>query len=258
MVDFIWIERTVERSAYLGLKELSLQLAHALKDQADTASSAFPVFSHIYATRALIIAGADEAAIRKGISDAKSFFPQDNKEVVGIGIVSGPIVWGSSGLEAEARRAIANLQARIGHVEGAIHMMDGIDDPVFAWSDMLTSDIPLKHLNDLLDAASAILTDEEHAYVRAQHAQELLFFGGMKKQLYWARATANDLLQGRQLSGDRAVLIYSSLTRVGAKLEDQDIERLALTKMAQAALISRDFGDLITAGFRWHQSSLTP
>lgn len=252
--DFSWMERTVERAAILGFEELALRLARELADQAQTAPSVFPVFPHINATRAHMVAGAGETEIRESLALAERFFPRKDSEIVGIGIVSGPIVWGSSGLDAQAKREIANLKARLGDVEAAIQIMDSIDDPVFAWNDMLTPDIPLEHLEALLDAASAVLSREEYAYVRTQHAHELLFFGGAENQRSWARATATDILHGEQLDGDRAAIIFSSLRRVGTKLNDQNIERLALTYMALAALNSRNFGDLISAGFEWHQS----
>ena len=256
--DFGWMERAAERAANLGLEELALQLARELADQAETAPSAFPAFPHIKAARALTAAGAGEHEIQESLALAQSFFPRNEREIVGIGVVSEAIVWGSSGLDAEARREIANLRARLGEIDAAIQMMDGIDDPVFAWNDMLTSDIPLENLSGLLDTASGVLSREEHAYIRAQHAQELLFFGGAEHQRSWARTTATNLLDAAQLNGDRSVLIYSSLTRVGAKLEDQDIQRLALARMAEAALDSREFSDLITAGFHWFRSDYTP
>lgn len=256
--DFRWMERTVHRAVSLGLDELSLRLARELVLQAQTKHSAFPVFPHLDAARALMAARASEIEIRESLVLAESFFPRDERAVVRLGVVSGAIVWGSSGLDAQARREIANLRARLGDVGAAIQMMDGIDYPVFAWNDMLTSDIPLEHVEALLGAASDILSKEEYAYVRAQHAQELLFFGGTESQRSWALVTATDLLQGQQLNGDRAANIYSSLGRVGRKLNDPSIERLALINMAQVALNSRSFRDLISAGFQWHQSDLSP
>jgi hypothetical protein len=256
--DFSWMERTVNQAASLGLDELSLRLARELAIQTQTEPSAFPVFPHLNAARALMAAGASETEILETLVLAESFFPRDDSEIVGVGVVSGAIVWGGSGLDAQARREIANLRARLGDVGAAIQMMDGIDEPVFAWNDMLTSDIPLEHLEALLEAASDILSKEEHAYIRAQHAQELLFFGGTENQRSWALKTATDLLQGQQLNGDRAANIYSSLGRVGRKLNDPSIESLALINMAHVALNSRSFRDLIRAGFQWHQSDLLP
>lgn len=256
--DFSLMARTVEGAAVLGLEDLAIRLARELSDRAKTEPSAYPVFPHIDATRALMASGADEAEVRASLARAEGFFPRNENEVVGIGIASGAIVWGSSGLEAQARREIANLKARLGEVQAAIQIMDGIANPAFAWSDMLTSDIPLTHLQALLDAASDVLSEEEHAYVRALHAQELLFFDGSEGQRNWAQATATDLLQRERLDGNRSAVIYSILTRIGAKLGNQGIQRLALTKMAEAALVSRDFSDLIAAGFQWHQSDHSP
>lgn len=256
--DFDWMERTVERAADLGLQALALELAHDLGNQADTAPSAIPVFPHIKAARALMIANADEGEVQDRLELAKSFFPQNDREIVGIGVVSGAIVWGSSGLDAQARREIANLRARMGEIDTVVQIMDGIDDPVFAWNDVLTSEIPIETLDGLLDAASDALSREEHAYIRAQQAQEMLFFGGTEEQQFWVQETATALLQNEQFYGDRAVLIYSTLTRIGARLEDQGIHNMALEKMAEAALNSREFSELITAGFEWYQSDLTP
>ncbi|NBB81354.1 MAG: hypothetical protein GVY36_18255 [Verrucomicrobia bacterium] len=256
--DFDWMERTVERAAHLGLQAHALQLAHEMGNQADTAPSAFPVFPHIRTAQALMIAGADQGEVKDRLARAQSFFPQDDRMIVGIGLVSGAIVWGSSGLDAQARREIANLWAQMGENDATIQIMDGIDDPVFAWNDMLTSEIPIDTLDGLLDAASDALSREEHAYIRAQHAQEMLFFGGTEKQRLWAQETATALLQTEELDGDRAVLIYSTLTRIGARLGDREIQTMALEGMAQAALNSREFSDLISAGYQWHQSGLVP
>lgn len=256
--DFTWMERTVERAAYLGLQSLALELARELGNQADTAPSAFPVFPHIKAASALMIASADEGEVQERLDKAQSFFPQNEKEVVGIGVVSGTIAWDRSGLDAEARRGIANLRARMGEIDATIQIMDGIDEPVFAWNDMLTSEIPIETLDGLLDAASDVLSREEHAYIRAQHAQEIIFFGGTEDQRHWAQDTAAALLQTEQLDGDRAVLIYSTLARIGTRLEDQGIQIMALERMADAALESRRYRELITVGFHWHHSGLMP
>lgn len=255
---FDLMERTVERAANLGLEELALELAHELADQAETAPSALPVFPHINAARALMAAGAGDDPVQGRLELAQSFFPKNDREIVGIGAVSGVIIWGSSGLDAQARREIANLKARMGEIDTVVQIMHGIDDPVFAWNDVLTSEIPIETLDGLLDAASDALSREEHAYIRAQQAQEMLFFGGTEEQQFWVQETATALLQNEQFYGDRAVPIYSTLTRIGARLEDQGIQNMALEKMAEAALNSREFSELITAGFEWYQSDLTP
>ena len=256
--DFDWMERTVRRSADLDHANLALQLARDLAFQAQTEPSALPVFPHIKATRALIAAQADETEIRQSLELAEGFFPQNDKEVVGIGVVSGPIVWGRSGLDAQARREIAHLRALLGDLDKAVQMIDGIEDPVFAWNDMLTSDIPIEHLNALLDAANRVLSVEEYSYVRAQLAAEMSRSDKTEAQASWAIWTATAILEAEQLTGDRAVIIYTSLARIGASQDDQNIKGLALTRMAQAALSSREYGDLIKAGFQWYQASLGP
>jgi tetratricopeptide (TPR) repeat protein len=249
--DFDWMERTIRRSANLGHANLALELARDLDLQAQTEPSAFPVFPYINATRGLMAAQADETEIRRSLERAEGFFPQNDKEVVGIGVVSGPIAWGRSGLDAQARREIANLRALLGDVEAAIQTMNGIEDPVFAWNDMLSADIPIEHINALLDAANAVLPTEGYYYVRAQLAAEMTRTNKTEAQMSWALSTATDILQAQQVEGDRAVVIYTSLARVGVGLQAPNIESLALERMARAALISRDYGDLISAGFLW-------
>ncbi|MEM0950416.1 MAG: hypothetical protein AAGK37_23705 [Pseudomonadota bacterium] len=254
--DYDWMERIVEGAARLGFQALALDLAQELAHKVDTAPSVFPVFSHLKAARALMVAGADDDAVQDRLEHAERQVPASDRQIVGTGVVSGLIAWGSSGLSAQARREMANLRARLGETDAAVQIMEGIDDPVFAWSDMLTSDIPIDAVDRLLDAARDVLSSEGHAYTRAAQAQEMVLEG--TEQQSWARATATALLQTEQLVGDRAVLTYSILRRVGARLEDEDIQRLALTRMATSALETREFEDLIYVGLQWDQSDLMP
>ncbi|MCK0143942.1 hypothetical protein [Aliiroseovarius sp. F20344] len=252
--DLDRMERIVSLAADLGLEEFALRLARAVADQAQTAPSNFPVFPHLNAVRALMAAGADESETRESLVRAEEDFPQNDQEYLGVGLVSGAIFWGSSGLKAQARREFATLSARQGGVDATIQMMDDIEQPVFAWNDMLTHEIPLEALDELFNAASAVLTREELAYVKAQHAQDLLLSGGAEEQLSWVKETTKDVLRGEQLVGDRSVTTYSTLTRIAARLGDQDNLKLALRRMADAALGSREPSDLITAGFYWYQA----
>jgi len=256
--DFTWMERTVERSAELGYYYHALQLAQDMAQKAQTEPSSFPVFPHIHASRALLLARADEVEVRHSLTLAESHFPKSDGEVVGIGFVSGLMRWGNSGLDAQARREMANLRARLGDVEAAIALMEDIEEPKIAWSSMLTSDISIEDLNLLLSAAKGALSTEGYSLVRAQLASEMTRTGKSEAQMSWGHATAIEILQSEQLEGDRAVIIYTILARVGDKLEDSAAESLALTRMAQAALNSRDYGDLISAGFHWRQSEFTP
>jgi hypothetical protein len=203
-------------------------------------------------------AGADETEVRKSLALAISYFPRNDTQVVGIGVISGPIIWGSSGLDAQARWEIANTWAKLGEVEKATQLMNGIEDPVFAWSETLTPDIPLEHLNALLGVAAAILSIEEHSYVRAKVAAEMSLPDKTEAQLSWALSTTNDILRAELLSGDRAVGIYTALLRAAVRLEDQKSEKMALVRMAQAALSSQEYRDLLRAGFRWYKSDTTP
>jgi hypothetical protein len=252
--DFEFMERTVRHSAKLGHHDQALNLAREMARQTHIKPAAFPVFPQIFAARAMMAAGAEELEVRQILDLAESSFPQNAGKVVGFGLVSGPIMWGNSGLDAEARREIANLRARLGDLDTARGMMDGLENPVFAWNDMLTPDIPTGHINSLLETAQTVLTVEEYAYVRAQLAASISRSVATEAQVEWAQNEAQDILQTDLLSGEWAVSIYTSVARVGASQQDKGLERAALDRLAQAALKSRSFNDLIQAGFEWHRS----
>ncbi|WP_460274799.1 hypothetical protein [Celeribacter sp. ULVN23_4] len=254
--DFSGMEKTANRAAALGLDELSLRLARRLDEQAQTAPSALPVFPHLRAARALLNARAPETEVRASLARAEAAIPGNPYKVVGVGVIGGAYRWSNSGLNAEARRDIARLHARLGEFSKAVQIMEGIDQPVFSWNAMLSADIPVDGLADLLAASEGILPRDGHAYVRAQLAQTLLFSSDTERTRNWARATANDLLTMKKFDGERAALIYSTLARLGTRLNDPDIERLALHRLAEAALASRDYGDLIRAGFNWHKAGM--
>lgn len=201
--DFRGMENTVERAAALGLDALSLRLARALAEQAQTAPFALPVFPHLTAARALLSAKAPEAEVRASLARAEAAIPGNPNKVVAVGAIGGAYRWGKSGLASEARRDIATMQARLGDVSKAVHIMEGIDQPVFAWNDMLSADIPLDALNDLLAASENILPDDGQAYLRAQLAQRLLGRSDTELMRTWARATAHDLLEAKRFDGAR-------------------------------------------------------
>jgi hypothetical protein len=249
--DFDWMERTIEHSAHLGNHEHALQLAQNLAQKAQTEPSAFPVFSHIRAARALMTAKAKDGEIRQTLVRAESAFPSAENELVGVGVVSGPIFWGRSGFDAQARREIANLRAQLGDVDISIRMMEGIESPVFAWNDMITADIPVEHLNTLLENAEAILTVAEYADVRTQILAQISRSNAPNDPIGRAVTAAEEVQGAEQLSFNSAFALYSLLARTDVEFDDRDIEKLALTKMAQAALDSRNSSELIQAGLEW-------
>ena len=171
---------------------------------------------------------------------------------MGFGLVSGPVLWGKSGLEAEARRGIANLLARIGELDEASRLMEGLENPVFSWNDMLTSEIPAEHFDELLLAASETLSVHELAYVRAQLAAEIFRKDVDAAHREWAVLTASEVAEGELVSGERAVWTYASTLRVAQNANKSDLREIAYDRIAKAAIATGSYTDLIQAGLEWH------
>ncbi len=251
--DFTEMARVVELAARLGHREHALVLAQDVARIATTSRGVFPSFPHIAAARSLLAAGAESGEVRQALDLAEGEFPESGSKVVGFGIVSGPIQWDNFGLEAQARREIANLRARLGDLDAAIRMMEGIRDPAFAWREVLTPDIPIESLDRLLQAASPALTVEENAYVRACLAQDMVLFDVSGPHLNWATTTMDEILRAEPFDGERAVAIYGCIVRVAANRQDRTAERAALTRMGQVALASGDVASLHRAGLAWYR-----
>ncbi len=250
--DFSFMHRTVERAAEQEYSDLSLRLAREMARQAETTPASFPVFGHIYAARALSAADAPDEEIRESIDMDLGLFPDDPSKLMGFGLVSGPILWGKSGLETEARRGIANLLARIGELEEASRLMEGLENPVFSWNDMLTSEIPAEHFDELLLAASETLNVHELAYVRAQLSAEIFRKDVSAAHREWAVLTAREIAEGELVSGERAVWTYASVLRVAQKAGRSGLREVAFNRIAEAAITSGSYTDLIQAGLEWH------
>ncbi|NNJ75079.1 MAG: hypothetical protein HKP56_07955, partial [Anderseniella sp.] len=129
--DFNGMERTVRRSADLGYKDHALRLAREMAQKAQTEPASIPVFPYIMAARALLAAGAEKSEIRQSLNLAPSFFSQDDRKIVGMDVVDRPILWGTTGLGAQARREVANLRAQLGDMNISIRMMDGLKNSIF-------------------------------------------------------------------------------------------------------------------------------
>jgi hypothetical protein len=251
--DFDKMEKVVALAAKGGDRDEALVLAHRVLLAAKTKRGAFPVFPFIAAARALTVAGAGVDEVRQSLDLAEAGLPRSPETVVGFGVNSGPIQWGGFGLEAQARREIAGMRARLGDLDRAKAMMDGIEDPAFAWRDMLTPDIPVAFLDPLLRVAGDAMSAEDFTYVRACLAQDIVLSGPSGPQAAWAKATATDILRTMPLAGNRASSAYSCLSRVGYFVKDDELYQKALDRMGQSALASGDFGDLFRAAVAWHE-----
>ncbi|GHC57434.1 hypothetical protein [Neogemmobacter tilapiae] len=245
--DFTEMGEIIERTAERGDTEQALDFARELAALAQQKRGIFPAFPHIEAAKALALAGADTAEIRHSLDLAEADFPRKENEVVGIGMVSGPIQWGGFGLGAQASREIANLRARLGDIDAAVRLMQGIEQPDYAWSEVLTPDVPVDHLDQLLSAAKSALTEEDFAYVRACHAQELVLFDASQAHLAWSVATSEVILQEGLYGGHKAGWIYRCIATVGFDLKNSSIQRAAIESMGRSALESKDYSSLFRA-----------
>lgn len=249
--DYSAMEMAAVTAARAGLRDRALILARRMETLAASGKRLFPAFPHLSAARALMAAGAGEAEVRQSVDNAVAEFPADG-QVVGFGLVSGVMQWGRSGLDAQARREVATLRARLGDPAAAIRMMDGISDPVFAWGDVMTPDIPVASYAPMLAAAQKAMSDDEFAYVSALMAANILRFGGTEDHRAWALDTAQQILGRDGVSGLRATRTYGMLAEVGFRTGDWQIETEALERMGLAALASGSATDLLSAGLVWH------
>lgn len=255
--DFRKMEEVVALAAKGGDRGEALALARRILETAKTKPDVFPVFAFINAARALEVAGAGADEVRQSLDLAEAGFPQNPKTIVGVGFNAGPIQWGGFGLNAQAQREIAGVRARLGDLDAAKAMMAGIEDPAFAWRDMLTPDIPVAFLDPLMQAVGEAMSEEDFTYIRACHAQDLVLTDPSGPQAVWAQATATDVLRPEPLARKRSSATYSCISRVGSFLKNDDIYHKAVERMGQAALASGDFIDLFRAAITWHDFETT-
>lgn len=250
--DFSAMQRLVQQAVANHHNDLALTLARRMARLAETTDYPFQMFANIHAASALMTAGAPDAEIRDSIAFAENLFPKVTSEFIAWGLESGPILWGSSGLEAAARRGVARLRSRLGDIDQARRLMAGLDLPVFSWNDMLTPAIPAEHLDALILSAGEVLIRSELGYVRAQLAAAIIRSDASAAHQKWAVETSRDLLDQELLTGEQAIWAYTSVLRVAVGARVPGMAERALNRMAQSAIRSRSYTDLIKAGLEWH------
>ncbi len=252
--DFDGMARTAQDSAALGHADQALHLARTTAQTAASGPSIFPVFPHISAARALSAAGADITEVRAELDLAEATFPGNPDSIVGYGIVSGPIPWGTFGMEAQARRELAYLRARIGDLDGVLRLMDGIDEPLIAWTEVVGTDLPPAMWSALLDKAKPALSVEDDTYLRARLAAEISRSNAPSWQVDWAKSTGQDIVQSDLMRGERAIYIYVNVATVGAAYQDSKLRDAAFARLGASALATRRSGPLLFAGFELWQA----
>jgi hypothetical protein len=212
---------------------LALALARDLDRLAQTRAGVFPSFPHIAAARALLLAGATEAEVRAALDRAEAEMPGSGRAVIGSGHM-GPITWGG-GIGSQARREQANLWARVGDLDRAARLMAGIEDPPYAWGEVLGPDLAPETLDQLLLAAEGALAGEEFLHLRAQTAAEMVWLNGSPAQRDWALRTVRDVLPAVDPGDDQALATCRAVARVAQGAGDDALWQAALTCAAETA-----------------------
>jgi hypothetical protein len=252
--DFTEMEEVIGLALQRGDQSLALALAQELKHLAQTREYVFPSFPHIVAARALLATGGNVEDVRTALDRAEAEMPESDGAVLALGHM-GPITWGG-GIGADALLAQASLRAQIGDVEHAILLMEGIDDPAYAWGEVLSANLPPDVQDLLLAAASEVLAGGEMLRLRAGQAGPLASATASPAQNVRAKAVAADVLAEVDLSDDLSIWVCHALTFID-EATNPDLKRQALECIGQAALRSRDAGHLLLAAGLWFDFEAT-
>jgi hypothetical protein len=259
-VDSDAMSDVVDAAVDQGRMDLALGFARRMVDVAANRKGVFPAFPHIHAAHALLAAGAPPEEVRASLARAETEFPDGAPDtIVGVGIVSGPIAWAGGGLKAEARRNMALIRAQLGDLDHVFALMQNIEDPYFAWGEVLVPDLPVATLRQLLDAAKAAMTAQEFARLKAHLAQNIFLSDTTDAATRdWALALARTALAEAPLRGESALYTCEALARVGNLSGDATLLDAALSNAARIALEQGDAQSLLLAASLWHAYGRRP
>lgn len=245
--DFTTMYDAVRRSQGLGHTRQSLDLARRMAVLAVETRYPFEVFGNLDAARALLVAGADRSEVSASLDRAESLFPDNPSSIAAIGLVSGPMRWGGSGLEVEAKTQLASVSAGIGDLERAKRMLQGIDEPA-SWLGLDYPTLPRPAADELLAIAEQQLSPHDHAYVIGQFVRFASFLESPPANQEWALRRARDLFLTGEIEGRHAEAIFTAIILAGHREGDERLTADALARMAQWALDERDPRGLVSAG----------
>lgn len=247
--EFDKMEEVVGIALKRGDTLLARALAHELDELAQVRKDVFPSFRHIAAARALLISGAPWDEVRVALDRAEAEMPGSDAAVIGLGHM-GPISWGG-GIGAQALREQASLRAQIGEVDRAILLMEGIEDPAFAWGDVLGPELPVEMLDQLLPAAAGALGIVDLHHLRAQTAAEMFWWDSSPAHHDWALGTARDVMEAVDPGEDKVVATCLAIARIAQGAHDEALRQAALTCAGEGAIHSRDSTQLLQAATLW-------
>ncbi len=246
--DFDEMEEVIGLALQRGDHPLALTVALELDQLAQTRTGVFPSFPHIAAARALLASGGNLQDVGAALDRAEAEMPGSGAEAIGLGHM-GPITWGG-GIGSQARWELAALRARLGDVDRAIRLLEVIDDPAYAWGEVLEQDLPPNVQDLLLAAASAALDNGELLRLRARMAGPLATDSASPAQKTRATAVARDVVAKVDLDEESTVRVCHALTFIDGA-SNPDLRRQVLECAGHAALRSRDSGLLLLAAAMW-------
>jgi hypothetical protein len=129
--------------------------------------------------------------------------------------------------------------------------MAGIEDPPYAWGEVLGPDLAPETLDQLLLAAEGALAGEESLHLRAQTAAEMVWFNTSPAQRDWALRKVRDVLPAVDPGDDQALATCRAVARVAQGAGDDALWQAALTCAAETAVRSRDASKLLEAARLW-------
>lgn len=247
--DFGGMAEVVALAVERGDSALALDLARTLDQLSQSRKDVFPSVPHIFAARSLLQSGAPVAEVSAALDRAEAEMPGNDGAVIGLGHM-GPITWGG-GIGSQARWEQASLRAEIGQLDRAIRLMDGIEEPLYAWGQVLETALPPETLDLMLPAAANTLDEMEFLQLRAQTAAEMFWFNGSPAQQTWAVRTARAVMETVDPGNDMAFDICRAAARVAQGASDETLWLAALTCVGETAIQSRDASKLLEAAGLW-------
>ncbi len=244
--DFIEMTKVVKLAVDLKNAPLALELARALDQLAQSRKGVFPAFPHIGAAQGLMAAGAPDEEVRAALNRVQAETPKSVGTIIGLGHM-GPITWGG-GIGEQALREQAALWARLGEADHAIQLIDGIEDPAYAWGEVLQADLSPAVQEQLISAAEGALTKAEWLRLRVQILQ---LPDRPRETPEHTMSTAREVVAAVDLGDEATVWTCIFVARIGRNAGDAELERQALDCAGRAAIQSRDSALLLRAAGYW-------
>lgn len=248
--DFNLMLRVVKAAADRGLAQETRVFADRVVELAESyAEAPFGVFHGLDAAEALHLADAASDEVSQQISLAVSQFPESGSEAVALGLVSGPMLWESSGLADEARGVVAAISAEIGDHETSVRMLGRLSEPVPQWLYLMDRNLSVATLDVLHEAVWRLLAPEDAAYVTGQFARMFVMHERTFARKAWALRIARELAADTDALRARSGAVATAVALVAFDQQDVALGRAALEALARLALDRHDAALLIRAGY---------